>query len=231
MNDSGHWQRVYEQKAPEEVSWFQEIPSRSATSIKQVAPAPSARILDVGGGASTLVDILLASGYTALTVLDLAPAALAHAQARLGGAARTVTWLADDILTVRLPPASIDVWHDRAVFHFLTQPAERAAYLTQVRRVLRPGGYAVIATFAEDGPTRCSGLDVVRYSGNALHAVFGEGFVLERSEREVHTTPSGATQAFTYCVCRWSSALAATAECERQDDDAHRSLSNKGVDT
>lgn len=208
MDVSGHWQSVYSQKAPEEVSWFQEIPSRSAALIQQVAPARAARILDVGGGASTLAETLLALGYTALTVLDLAPAALAHAQARLGGAAKAVTWLADDILTVKLPPASVDVWHDRAVFHFLTQPAERAAYLAQLRRVLRPGGYAVIATFAEDGPTRCSGLDVVRYSENALHAVFGHGFVLERSEREVHTTPGGATQAFTYCVCRWSSALA-----------------------
>ncbi|MBA2684243.1 MAG: class I SAM-dependent methyltransferase [Gemmatimonadaceae bacterium] len=207
MDVSGHWQRMYSQKAPEEVSWFQEIPSRSAALVQQVAPARAARILDVGGGASTLVDTLLASGYTALTVLDLAPAALAHAQARLGGAARTVTWVADDILTVKLPPASVDVWHDRAVFHFLTQPAERAAYLAQVRRVLRPGGYAVIATFAEDGPTRCSGLEVVRYSENALHAVFGDGYVLEHSEREMHTTPSGAAQAFTYCVCRWSPAV------------------------
>ena len=98
-----------------------------------------------------------------------------------------MTWLADDILTLNLPTASVDVWHDRAVFHFLTQPAARAAYLAQVRRVLRPGGYAVIATFAEDGPLRCSGLEVARYSGNALHAVFGDGFVLEHSEREVHT--------------------------------------------
>ena len=203
MDTSSHWQSVYTQKSPESVSWFQAAPVRSHTLITQVAPARDASIVDIGGGASTLVDALLASGYTALTVLDLAPAALQHARERVGATAETVTWVAADVLTVDFPAASVDVWHDRAVFHFLTQPAARAQYLAQVRRALRPGGHVVIATFADDGPTRCSGLEVARYAAPELHAAFGAEFVLEASEREVHVTPSGATQAFTYCVCRW----------------------------
>ena len=203
MDSSTHWQSVYTQKSPDSVSWFQAEPIRSHALITHVAPARDASIVDIGGGASTLVDALLVSGYTAVTVLDLAPAALQHARERLGATAETVTWAAADVLTVDFPAASVDVWHDRAVFHFLTQPEARAQYLAQVRRALRPGGHVVIATFAEDGPTRCSGLEVTRYSPHELHDAFGVDFVLESSAREVHVTPSGATQAFTYCVCRW----------------------------
>jgi len=204
MDARHHWQSVYTQKSPESVSWFQATPTLSHALITQIAPALDTRIFDVGGGASTLVDALLTSGYTSLSVLDVSPAALAHARERLGAAAEGVTWIAADILDVVLPAESTDVWHDRAVFHFLTHAEQRARYFAQVRYALRPGGYVVIATFADDGPTRCSGLDTARYSASELHDAFGEGFTLVRSERELHVTPSGAAQAFTYCVCRWS---------------------------
>jgi 2-polyprenyl-3-methyl-5-hydroxy-6-metoxy-1,4-benzoquinol methylase len=198
-----HWQTVYETKASDEVSWFQREPRLSHALIARVAPSLDAAIVDVGGGASTLVDALLADGYTNVTVLDLAEAALRQARARLGPDASRVTWSVADILDATLPPASIDVWHDRAVFHFLTRAEDRARYIAQVQRAVRPGGYVLVATFAEDGPTRCSGLEVARYSATQLHGVFGAGFVLESSLRESHMTPSGGQQAFTYCLCRW----------------------------
>lgn len=200
---SEHWQSVYKNKAPEEVSWFQSEPHLSYKLIASAAPSRDARIADIGGGASTLVDTLIAKGYTNVAVLDLAPAALHRAQARLGADAWRADWLAADVLTVTFPPESIDVWHDRAVFHFLTRPEDRDRYVEQVKRAVRPGGHVLVATFAEDGPTRCSGLPVARYSSEQLHGTFGLGFVLEKSAREDHTTPSGAHQAFTYCLCRW----------------------------
>ncbi len=198
-----HWQSVYEQKAPDEVSWFQREPHLSHALIGRAAASLDARIVDIGGGASTLVDTLLDAGYTNVAVLDLATAALERAQARLGADAMRATWLAGDVLTVAFPPQSVDVWHDRAVFHFLTCSEDRDRYVAQVQRAVRPGGHVLVATFAEDGPTRCSGLPVARYSPAQLHGVFGPGFVLEKSVREDHTTPTGTHQAFTYCLCRW----------------------------
>ena len=198
-----HWQTVYETTAPDKVSWFQREPRLSHALITRVAPSLDARIIDVGGGASTLVDALVAGGYTNVTVLDLASAALDQARQRLGPNASRVSWVVSDVLDATFPPASIDVWHDRAVFHFLTRAEDRARYIAQVQRAVRPGGHVLVATFAEDGPTRCSGLDVARYSPTQLHSVFGAGFVLETSLREEHTTPGGSQQAFTYCVCRW----------------------------
>ncbi len=167
-----------------------------------MAPERRARIVDIGAGAATLVDGLLKSGYRNLTVLDLSASALALAQQRLGSASAAVTWQADDVLTAAFPQSSFDLWHDRAVFHFLTNPADRARYVAQAHHAVRRGGLVLVATFAADGPTRCSGLDVVRYSPEALHAEFGTRFELLESHREVHTTPSGSQQAFTYCVCR-----------------------------
>lgn len=161
-----------------------------------------AAILDVGGGASTLVDGLLDAGYRDLTVLDIAPTALRQARDRLGTRADRVKWVEADVLTAGLPPASIDLWHDRAVFHFLADADARAAYVHQVRRALRPGGCTIIATFAEDGPTRCSGLDVVRYSAEELHTSFGADFRLLDTRPERHRTPSGVEQSFRYCVFR-----------------------------
>lgn len=204
MSASDHWQSVYLQKAPDSVSWFQPAATISRALIEAVGTRPDTAIVDVGGGASTLVDALLGSGYTNVTVLDIAPAALEVAQARLGERARAVTWYTGDVLALQLPDASVDVWHDRAVFHFLVTPEARERYVAQVRRVLRPGGHIVLATFAEDGPLRCSGLPVARYTPQALHATFGDDFLLVSSQREGHVTPTGAVQMFTYCVCRYA---------------------------
>jgi ubiquinone/menaquinone biosynthesis C-methylase UbiE len=162
----------------------------------------NATIIDVGGGASTLVDDLLDRGYCALTVLDLSAAALAVARKRLGERAQAVSWVAGDITQVKLPAQAYDIWHDRAVFHFLTGQAEREAYVRAVVHAVKPGGTVIVATFAEDGPERCSGLPVMRYSPDALHAEFGTRFTLLRRKREAHHTPSGTIQRFIYCLCR-----------------------------
>jgi SAM-dependent methyltransferase len=173
-----------------------------------VAPDRDARIVDIGAGASTLVDGLLDGGYHDITVLDLSEAALQVAQTRLGRKGEPVTWQVADVCHADLEPASYDIWHDRAVFHFLTDAADRAAYVAQVRRSLRPGGHVIVATFADDGPERCSGLPVVRYSAAQLHAALGPGFGLVESHREVHVTPARSQQVFTYLVCRYTGAPA-----------------------
>lgn len=203
MGRREHWEQVYRTKAPHEVSWFQPEARQSHAVIGRPAPDRESAIVDVGGGASVLVDGLLADGYSDLTVVDISETALALARARTGKPGRRVHWIAGDLLTTQLPASSYDVWHDRAVFHFLTQPEDRARYLEQVRHAVRRGGLVLVATFAGDGPTRCSGLDVARYDPVELHAAFGAGFELIECHREAHTTPSGSTQAFTYCACRY----------------------------
>ena len=202
MDSRAHWESVYRTKRADEVSWFQREPAVSRDLIQRVAPDRSSRIIDVGGGASTLADALLAAGYHAITVLDIADRALAQARARLGERASEVQWMAGDVRTIDLPAAAFDVWHDRAVFHFLTDPGDRAAYAAQVLEAVRPGGHAIVATFAEDGPATCSGLPVERYSPEALQRELGEPFALIDSVRELHTTPSGRSQSFVYCVFR-----------------------------
>lgn len=197
-----HWEHVYRTNDPTRVSWYQPEPRLSLDLIRRVAPDLAAPIIDVGGGASTLVDGLLDAGYRSLTVLDLAPSALAIAQARLGHRAERVTWIEGSILDTPLPSSTFAVWHDRAVFHFLTAAEDRARYVAQARRAVRPGGHVIVASFGPEGPTRCSGLDVVRYSPQAMHAEFGAGFELLDSVREVHQTPAGRAQEFTYCLCR-----------------------------
>jgi SAM-dependent methyltransferase len=198
MDPRVQWDAIYRSKAPTELSWQQPAAGLSLALIANVLPARSGAIIDVGGGTSPLVDGLLAAGYTDVTVLDLAPSALVQVRARLGAASDGVTWMAADVCTARLAPAAYDLWHDRAVFHFLTNEEARAAYVAQVRRAVRPDGHVLVATFAEDGPTRCSGLEVARYSAEALHAAFGSDFTLLQRRREVHHTPWGAPQAFTY---------------------------------
>jgi SAM-dependent methyltransferase len=200
MGVKAHWEQVYETKRPDEVSWFQREPAVSLDLIRRAAPDPSAAIIDVGGGASILVDRLLDDGYQALTVLDLSSAALAQSRARLGPRADAVDWREADLLTTDVPAAAFDVWHDRAVFHFLTNPGDRALYARQLRKALRPGGHVVIATFAEDGPLKCSGLSVCRYSPDAQQAELGDGFQLVDTVRDAHRTPSGSTQSFVYCL-------------------------------
>jgi len=187
-------------KRVDDVSWFQATPSISLELIGRAAPNVSARVIDVGGGASTLVDGLLERGYTDITVLDVSDTALAKVRARLGDAASRVRWLSSDALTVELPDAHYDVWHDRAVFHFLIDRVDRDTYMTQVRRAVRPGGYVLIATFAEDGPMTCSGLPVARYSAESLRAEFDGGFELVENVHEQHRTPSGSLQPFVYCL-------------------------------
>jgi len=204
MDSKHHWQRVYTGKPADAMSWHQLSATRSVAMIRRVAPDLRTPIIDVGGGASVLVDELLAAGYERLTVLDLAASALDAARARLGPLATHVHWFESDVLTAELPAEGYGVWHDRAVFHFLTAPADRAAYVRQVQRAVRPGGFVLVATFADDGPERCSGLPVARYSAEALHREFGAEFDLIRSERDAHHTPDGAVQSFVYCLCRWS---------------------------
>lgn len=202
MSEKQHWETVYETKPADMVSWFQPSADRSRALIQRVAPDLDAPIIDVGGGASVLVDDLLHLGYRNITVLDLAASALGIARARLGAAASNVRWIEGDVRTVALPASTYAVWHDRAVFHFLTEAADRAAYVAQVRRAVRPGGFVIVATFAEDGPTKCSGLPVARYSADSLHDEFGAAFELMTTEREQHETPAGTQQAFIYCLCR-----------------------------
>jgi SAM-dependent methyltransferase len=197
-----HWEQVYSTRATDAVSWFQPRATVSLELIRATGVPTTAALIDVGGGASTLVDDLLALGYADLTVLDLAGAALDAAQRRLGPRADRVTWLEADITTAKLPAQAYDIWHDRAVFHFLTEPTDRRAYVDAVLHALRPGGHLLVATFAEDGPERCSGLPVVRYGADALLAEFGPSFRLVRQLRESHHTPFDTVQPFNYCWLR-----------------------------
>jgi 2-polyprenyl-3-methyl-5-hydroxy-6-metoxy-1,4-benzoquinol methylase len=202
MQSKDHWEQVYSTKAIDEVSWFQEHAALSLKLIRDARVPPSASIIDVGGGASTLVDDLLANGYLHVTVLDLSAAALAAAKARLGIWAVGVQWLEANIIEIELDSNTYDVWHDRAVFHFLTSAEERHAYVQAVLKAVKPGGLVIVATFAEDGPSKCSGLPVMRYDAEELHAEFGEPFVLLGHEKESHHTPGGNEQKFVYCFCR-----------------------------
>ena len=197
-----HWEQVYRTRQSDQVSWYRAHLERSLAWITAAAPARDARILDVGGGASTLVDDLLALGYDHVAVLDLSAAALATARARLGTAGERVDWRCGDVCTVALESAGFDVWHDRAVFHFLTRADERAAYRRQVEHALKPGGQFVIATFAPDGPERCSSLPVVRYDAAGLQQMFGNGFGLLEQTEERHETPGGHLQPFAWCRFR-----------------------------
>ena len=189
-------------KPSDSVSWFQEHADQSLRLIHNTGLGKNAAIIDVGGGASLLVNDLVAEGYTDLTVLDLSSAALAVAKQHLGKNANAVHWMEGDITSVEFPAYRFDIWHDRAVFHFLTDPADRHAYVEQVMRSVRPGGHVIVATFAEDGPEKCSGLPVMRYQPETLHAEFGEAFLLVEHEKEAHHTPSDAVQQFVYCYCR-----------------------------
>ncbi len=196
-----HWDNVYATKDSTQVSWYQPHSTRSFDLIERFVPDRDAAILDVGGGASMLADDLLSAGYTALTVLDVSTRALETAQHRLGAAAGRVTWQVADITRVELPPGSLGLWHDRAVFHFLTDPAQRQGYVAALLNALKPGGFVIIATFAPDGPTHCSGLEVARYSAAEIQAVLGDSFTLVESVNEIHRTPGGADQRFVYACC------------------------------
>ena len=202
MDKQTHWEKVYQTKAADAVSWYRPHLEKSLAFIRRAASDLSAAIIDVGGGESTLVDDLLADGYRDVTVLDISPTAIETAKKRLEGKAKDVAWLAADITKTDLPRQRYDVWHDRAVFHFLTEPQQRAAYVRQVLLALKPGGHVIVATFGPEGPQKCSGLDVMRYDADALHDEFGAGFQLVESATELHATPFGTTQQFVYCLCK-----------------------------
>jgi 2-polyprenyl-3-methyl-5-hydroxy-6-metoxy-1,4-benzoquinol methylase len=200
MQSKEHWEHVYVTKPTDSVSWYQPHAELSLKLIHETGLPLNASIIDVGGGASSLVDDLFHEGYSSLTVLDLSNAALLAAQARLGERANAVHWLEANITEVELSIQAYDIWHDRAVFHFLTSAEERQAYVAAVLRAVKPDGYVIVATFAEDGPLQCSGLPVMRYSATELHAEFGTRFALLKYQKEEHHTPSGAVQKFVYCL-------------------------------
>jgi 2-polyprenyl-3-methyl-5-hydroxy-6-metoxy-1,4-benzoquinol methylase len=201
--DAGtHWDSVYRTKAPDAVSWYRAHLETSLDLIQRVAPESCASIIDIGGGESTLVDDLLARGYRNVSALDISPTAIQVARKRIGASAANVTWIVGDITQEILPSQHYDVWHDRAVFHFLTAQEERRAYVRQVAGSMKIGGHVIVATFGPEGPTECSGLEVVRYDAESLHAEFGKHFQLLESATELHRTPAGTTQQFLYCLCR-----------------------------
>jgi len=197
-----HWERIYEKKGPKQVSWYQEHAQYSLQYIRNTGIQKTGHIIDVGGGASTLVDDLIADGFQNISVLDVSGTALQLAHQRLGAKANDVKWIEADITQADLPHHAYDLWHDRAVFHFLTQAEDRQRYVEVVRHAVRKGGHVIVATFAPDGPERCSGLDVVRYSPESLHSEFGDSFEVVDSTRETHHTPFGTEQKFIYCYCR-----------------------------
>ena len=196
MEQKSYWETIYRQKRPAEVGWYQPHLNVSLELLERAGLSAESRMIDVGGGASTLVDDLLVRGITDVTVLDISSQALAAAKARLGEQAKRVTWIEADVTQIQLPSASYDLWHDRAVFHFLIDAEDRRRYVATMREALKPGGHAIVATFSLPGPPRCSGLDVVRYSPDTLQAELGSSFRLVEAVEEDHKTPSGAVQKF-----------------------------------
>ena len=199
LNIRAHWEDLYTRTAQESVSWYRPHLETSLRLIEKSIADRDASIIDAGGGSATLVDDLIARGYRDITVLDLSETALKKAKLRLGAASEKVTWIVSDITRATLPERRYDLWHDRAVFHFLTHPSSRIAYVSQVARAIKPGGHLVIATFGPEGPMKCSGLPVVRYDAEALLKEFGSRFRLTESITEMHRTPSGNEQQFLYC--------------------------------
>ena len=199
MNRDSHWENVYKTKSPEEMSWYAPHLATSLERILEAAPSHSSSIIDVGGGASTLADDLHARGFRSLTVLDISPTAIARSQQRLGAAAEDIDWIIGDVTRCSLPDAAFDIWHDRAVFHFLTEQDEKASYVKQLANALKPSGQVIIATFSINGPRSCSGLTVSRYDAPSLQKEFGPDFQIVKSATITHQTPTGALQEFLYC--------------------------------
>lgn len=195
-----HWDAAYRGCGVERVSWFQSTPTQSLRLIDQLGISRDAAVVDIGGGASSLVDHLLELGFADIAVLDVSPAALDSAKRRVGVTA-PVSWLHEDLLGWQ-PPRRFDVWHDRALLHFLVEPRDRERYLATLRSALNPGAAVIIATFAADGPDHCSGLPVRRYSDDDLAAWLGDDFHVIETCREEHTTPGGGNQPFTWIAAR-----------------------------
>ena len=201
MSRREYWEKIYGNQKGNDVSWYQPRLQRSLDLILSTGIGPDARIIDVGGGTSTLVDDLVDRGFRHVTVVDIAEAPLDAAQKRLGERASQVAWQVGDVTALDFPRDSFDLWHDRAVFHFLTSDVDRKAYLERVCCAVRQGGHVVLATFGPQGPEQCSGLPVVRYSAGELHAAFGPAFRLVEHVEERHRTPWGTEQEFVYCLC------------------------------
>ncbi|WP_394787849.1 class I SAM-dependent methyltransferase [Rhodoferax sp.] len=201
MQDKSHWERVYSTKSSSTLSWYQTRADQSLGLIQRIDTGERTRIIDVGGGTSMLADDLLGLHGVEVTVLDISESALEVARQRLASNARRVQWLVGDITQLALPAHAYDIWHDRAVFHFMTTLEQRQAYVAQVRRAVRPGGHVIVAVFGPDGPLQCSGLPVMRYAPDALHAQFGDAFELVEHASEAHRTPAGVEQQFVYCHC------------------------------
>jgi SAM-dependent methyltransferase len=197
MDRRQHWNAVYAAKKPEELTWFQAEPTVSLALIRRSGVALEENVLDAGGGTSLLSSYLLEEGFRKVSALDISGEALARAREQLGNRAQEIDWIEADLLAFD-PPRQWSLWHDRAVFHFLTDPEDRDAYCRTLNRGLEPGGHVIIATFAPDGPTRCSGLEVVRYSPESLGAVLGPEYEFRDSVPEAHQTPKGGTQNFVY---------------------------------
>ncbi len=202
FDSQGHWQDIYRTRTADSLSWFRPHLDVSLELLTRAGMNKDSRVIDVGGGAATLVDDLLACGLRHLSVLDVSEQALAIARDRLGPRSKQVTWYAGDLLRVQLPAAGFDLWHDRAVLHFLTDPADAARYAATAADAVTAGGHAVIAGFAPDGPERCSGQPVVRRSTEEMAALMAPAFVLVESRNERHVTPAGATQSFAYALLR-----------------------------
>lgn len=201
IGGKAHWERAYSDKGEAGVSWFEEDPRTSLELLDGISAGPDSAFIDIGGGASRLVDALVEKGWGDLTVLDLSEQALDLARTRLGEAGKRVSWIAADVTRWR-PERSYDIWHDRAAFHFLVEEEERKAYRERLGMALKPGAHAIIATFAADGPERCSGLPVMRYDAEGLADAMGSAFTLVAERRQAHRTPWGAEQSFQFAVLR-----------------------------
>jgi len=202
MDVKTHWEKVYQTKAPDAVSWYKPHLETSLNLIERTSATPSSAIIDVGAGESTLAEDLLSLEFQNITVLDISETAIDVCKKRMGAAANRVHWLIADVTRTKLEPGVYDIWHDRAVFHFLTAMEQRVSYVSNVARSVKRGGHVIISTFGPEGPTRCSGLEVMRYDAESLHSEFGERFRLVESCKELHNTPFGTTQQFLYCYCR-----------------------------
>ncbi len=204
MDQKDHWEQVYSTRMAEKVGWYKPCLETSLNWIGELDLDRSAPIIDVGGGASTLVDDLVDAGFESIAVLDLAESALAASRKRLGQQSELVMWLPGDVTTYMLPGDRFELWHDRAVFHFLTEPASQQAYRINLLSALQPGGHAIISVFSPDAPPKCSGLQVQRYDHEQLSAKLGNEFELLRHQTEMHTTPGGVEQIYIYCLFRLS---------------------------
>lgn len=199
MEHKAHWEQVYTGRSTDSLGWYKPHLKTSFDWIRSLELSPNAPIIDVGGGASTLVDDLLVDGHSAITVLDISDAALALLRERLGDDASRINWVTGDITSTDLPTGNFDVWHDRAAFHFLTEPEQQQLYRQNLLKSLKSGGHLIIGTFAPEAPAKCSGLPVQRYDVELLAKTFGAEFELHRHHKEMHVTPGGVEQMYLYC--------------------------------